>query len=427
MKAYRGNILFTPTHAHFEVIANGYVLVNDMGIIEGVYPSDHLPYSDSIEIIDFGDKLLIPAMNDMHVHAPQYNNMGVAMDMELIPWLNTYTFPEESKFCNEEYALWVYRNFVSELCRQGTMRASVFSTIHLPATKCLAKIFADAGMGALIGLVGMDRHSPEGLKNTTQSWKEDTETLMQYVSQFPLVNSIITPRFLPSCTPKMLQTMGEIAQAYNLPVQSHLSENKKEIQWVRELEPKATCYGDAYNRYGLFGNTPTLMAHCCYSDGEELQLLRDNGVYVVHCPTSNCNLASGIAPIRRFLQAGIPVVLGSDIAAGHHLSIFRVMQYAVQMSKLQYALTDGKYPFLTLSEVFYMATKAGGAFFGKVGSFEKGYAFDALVIDDKSLSPDTLITSSLIHRLERFIYLGDDRHIAYRFCQGKEITISYYR
>jgi guanine deaminase len=363
-------------------------------------------------------------MNDMHVHAPQYSNMGVAMDMELIPWLNTYTFPEESKFCDEEYALQVYRNFVSELCRQGTMRASVFSTIHLPATKCLAKIFADAGMGALIGLVGMDRHSPEGLKNTTQSWKEDTETLIQYVSQFPLVNSIITPRFLPSCTPEMLQTMGEIAQAYNLPVQSHLSENKKEIQWVRELEPQSTCYGDAYNRYGLFGQTPTLMAHCCYSDGEELQLLRDNGVYVVHCPTSNCNLASGIAPIRRFLQAGIPVVLGSDIAAGHHLSIFRVMQYAVQMSKLQYALTDGKYPFLTLSEVFYMATKAGGALFGKVGSFEKGYAFDALVIDDQSLSHDTLNTASLIHRLERFIYMGDDRHIAHRFCQGKQITVS---
>ena len=424
MKAYRGNILFTPTNEQFEVIANGYVLVNDKGIIEGVYPLDQLPYSDSVEVIDFGDKLLIPAMNDMHVHAPQYNNMGVAMDMELIPWLNTYTFPEEIKFCDEEYALRVYHNFVSELCRQGTMRASVFSTIHLPATKCLSKIFADAGMGALIGLVGMDRHSPEGLKNTTQSWKEDTETLMQYVSQFPLVNSIITPRFLPSCTPEMLQTMGEIAQAYNLPVQSHLSENKKEIQWVRELEPQATCYGDAYNRYGLFGQTPTLMAHCCYSDGEELQLLRDNGVYVVHCPTSNCNLASGIAPIRRFLQAGIPVVLGSDIAAGHHLSIFRVMQYAVQMSTLQYALTDGKYPFLTLSEVFYMATKAGGAFFGKVGSFEKGYAFDALVIDDQSLSHDTLNTASLIHRLERFIYMGDDRHIAHRFCQGKQITVS---
>jgi guanine deaminase len=217
--------------------------------------------------------------------------------------------------------------------------------------------------------------------------------------------------------------MGEMAKQTLLPVQSHLSENKKEIAWVSELEPDSSCYGDAYYRYGLFGQTPTLMAHCCYTDGEELRLMREQHVYAVHCPTSNCNLASGIAPVRKMLQQGINVVLGSDIAGGHHLSMLRVMQYAVQMSKLQYAASDGEYPFLTLSEVFYMATKAGGSFFGKVGSFEAGYAFDALVIDDHSLLPHGHITSSLVERLERFVYLGDDRHIQHRFCQGKEIKL----
>jgi guanine deaminase len=215
--------------------------------------------------------------------------------------------------------------------------------------------------------------------------------------------------------------MGEVAKQTLLPVQSHLSENKQEIAWVKELEPESSCYGDAYYRYGLFGQTPTLMAHCCYTDGEELQLMREQNVYAVHCPTSNCNLASGIAPVRKLLQQGVNVALGSDIAGGHHLSMFRVMQYAVQMSKLQYTASDGKYPFLTLSEVFYMATKAGGSLFGKVGSFEKGYAFDALVIDDLCLSPHHLTTSSPIQRLERFVYLGDDRHIQHRFCQGNEI------
>jgi guanine deaminase len=165
------------------------------------------------------------------------------------------------------------------------------------------------------------------------------------------------------------------------------------------------------------------MAHCCYTEGEELQLMRDNDVCVVHCPTSNCNLASGIAPIRQFLQTGLRVALGSDVAAGHHLSIFRVMQYAVQMSKLQYALSDGKYPFLTLSEVFHMATKQGGSFFGKVGSFEVGYAFDALVIDDSDIN-GMFPQMNCQQRLERFIYLGDDRHIQHRFCQGKEISFN---
>lgn len=424
MIIYKANIIYTPSPDAFEVHNGGYIAVDNNGIIQGIY--DVLPHHlNADDVIDFGDQLLIPAMNDMHVHAPQYKNMGIAMDMELISWLNTYTFPEESKFSDEHHFQQIYHAFVSELCRQGTMRAAVFATTHLYATKCLADIFYKNGMGALIGLIGMDRHSPDELKNTALAWEENMQSFIQFVGNFPLVKPIITPRFIPSCTPELLQAMGKMAKLFDLPVQSHLSENKKEIEWVQRLEPQSSCYGDAYYQYGLFGQTPTLMAHCCYTDDYELQLMRNNGVCAVHCPTSNCNLASGIAPIRRFLQEGIPVTLGTDIAGGHHLSIFRVMQYAVQMSKLRYVLSDGHEPFLSLSEVFYMGSKAGGTFFGKVGSFEKGYAFDALVINDTPLldriSADKKEKEDIQQRLERFIYIGDDRHIVHRFCQGKEI------
>lgn len=424
MAIYKGNIIHTPSPEKFEVYEGGYIVVDKNGFIEGVYKV--LPIDLSVEnVVDFGDRMLIPAMNDMHVHAPQYGNMGIAMDMELIPWLNSYTFPEESKFSDEQYAQRVYQSFVEELCRQGTMRASIFATTHLPAVRRLAKIFHEKGMGAMVGLVGMDRHSPADLKNTAYLWKDDMQCLMHELSEYPLVESIVTPRFIPSCSSEMLQVMGEYAKSYALPVQSHLSENKKEIEWVKQLEPQSSCYGDAYYTYGLFGQTPTLMAHCCYTDGEEMRLMSQQKVVAVHCPTSNCNLSSGIAPIRRFIQEGIPVALGTDIAGGHHLSIFRVMQYAIQMSKLQYANSNGELPFLTLSEVFYMATKSGGSFFGKVGSFEVGYAFDALVIDDASINTFPFTTElSLQHRLERFVYLGDDRHILHRFCQGKEICFS---
>ena len=149
-----------------------------------------------------------------------------------------------------------------------------------------------------------------------------------------------------------------------------------------------------------------------------MQMLRDNDVVVVHCPTSNSNLASGIAPVRVFLDNGIRVALGSDISGGHHLSMLRVMQYAIQLSKLAYARSEGKLPYLSLSEAFYLATKAGGSFFGKVGSFEKGYDFDALLIDDSYLNYDDY---SLEHRLQRYIYLGDDRDIRLRFCQGRQL------
>ena len=422
MKIYKANILHTPSPDRFDVYQGGYIVVDDAGIVQGVYEALPVEMAD-VPVVDFGDRLLIPAMNDMHVHAPQYANMGIAMDMELIPWLNTYTFPEEAKFADEQYAKAVYEAFVTELCRQGTMRAAVFATTHVLATQRLAKTFNERGMGALIGLVGMDRHSPEELANTAPAWETDMQWLMQYMAEMAMVKPIVTPRFIPSCTPAMLQSMGDMAAQYGMPVQSHLSENKQEIAWVKELEPQSTCYGDAYNRYGLFGQTPTLMAHCCYTGNEELELMRANNVCVVHCPTSNCNLASGIAPIRKFLQSGVRVALGSDMAAGHHLSIFRVMQYAVQMSKLQYALSDGELPFLTLSEVFFMATKAGGSFLGKVGSFEAGYAFDALVIDDATINGIGM-SANCQQRLERFIYLGDDRQILYRFCQGKEISLN---
>lgn len=233
-----------------------------------------------------------------------------------------------------------------------------------------------------------------------------------------LVRPIVTPRFIPSCTPEMLQACGDMARRYNLPVQSHLSENHGEIAWVKELEPESRHYADAYDRYGLFGQTPTVMAHCVWSDGDELELMRQRGIMVAHCPTSNLNIASGIAPIRRFLDAGIPVGLGSDVSGGHDFSIFRMMVYAVQMSKLLYQ-RDKSCAFLTLSEAFWMATKSAGRFFGKVGSFEPDYDFDALVIDDSDLLVDDGYT--LLQRLERFVYVGDDRHIVARYCQGRLI------
>ena len=367
----------------------------------------------------------------MHVHAPQYRNLGIAMDEELIPWLNNYTFPEEARFRDLHYAYAVYTRFVHDLWLNGTMRASVFATSDTPSSLLLCRLFDEAGLGGNIGLVAMDRNCPEKLQVPYTRYALEMMQFAMATDDFALVNPILTPRFIPACSPNLLKIIGKMAQETGIPVQSHLSENRSEIAWVRELEPESTCYGDAYNRYGLFGQAPTWMAHCCYTEGEELELMQRNHVVAVHCPTSNCNLGSGIAPVRTFLQNDIQVALGSDISGGHHLSMFRVMQYALQMSKLQYAHSEGKLPFLTLSEAFYMATKSGGSFFGRVGSFEKGYAFDALVIDDSRLNySDTALgvkPYTLQQRLERYIYLGDDRQITHRFCQGRDLSEFQYQ
>ena len=416
-KVYKAHILFTKERDRFEVFENGYVAVED-GRVVGVSADLSSLGCDEQMVTDYGDCLLIPAMNDMHVHASQYRNQGLAMDLELLPWLQNYTFPEEKKYADAAYAERMYRRFIRDLWRFGTMRACVFTTSHTDSTRLLMNLFKEAGMGALVGKVAMNRNCPPELSETVEQMVEGYEALIAEFNQpDDLVRPIITPRFIPSCTPEMLQACGNLAAKYQLPVQSHLSENLSEMALVQTLERESTSYGDVYNRYGLFGQTPTIMAHCVWTDGAELELMKQNDVMVAHCPTSNLNIASGLAPIRRFLDEGLRVGLGSDISGGHDLSIFRMMMYATQVSKLLYLQNHDK-PFLTLSEAFWIATKSAGHFFGRVGSFEPGYEFDALVINDHDLNHDNY---SLLHRLERYIYLGDDRQIVHRFCRGQEI------
>ena len=416
-KVYKAHILFTKEKDHFEVFENGYIAVED-GIVLGVASNLKDLGCEDVEVTDFGNKLLIPAMNDMHVHAPQVHNQGVAMDLELLPWLQNYTFPEESKYADVHYAERMYRRFIHTQWLFGTMRSVVFATMHTDSTRVLMKLYQEAGMGAMVGKVGMNRNCPDTLTEEVDAYIAGQEALIaEFGDDNALVRPIITPRFVPSCTSELLKACGELANKYRLPVQSRLSENTSEIAWVAELEKESTSYGDAYNRYGLFGQTPTIMAHCVWTDGSELELMKKNHVMVAHCPTSNFNLSSGLAPVRTFLDEGLPIGLGSDISGGHDLNMFRMLVYAIQVSKMHYQQDHSK-AFLTLPETFWIATKSAGSFFGKVGSFEPGYEFDALVIDDSVLYPDEY---SLQHRLERFIYVGDDRQILHRFCRGQII------
>ena len=375
-KVYKAHILFTKEKDHFEVFENGYIAVED-GIVLGVASNLKDLGCEGVEVIDFGDKLLIPAMNDMHVHAPQVHNQGVAMDLELLPWLQNYTFPEESKYADTQYAERMYRRFLHTQWLFGTMRSVVFGTVHTESTRILMKLYQEAGMGAMVGKVAMNRNCPEALCEDVDAYVEGQERLIKDFSNpspltshlSPLVRPIITPRFVPSCTtPELLKACGELANKYQLPVQSHLSENTSEIAWVAELEKESTSYGDAYNRYGLFGQTPTIMAHCVWTNGSELELMKHNRVMVAHCPTSNFNLSSGLAPVRTFLDEGLPIGLGSDISGGHDLNMLRMLVYAIQVSKMHYQQDKSK-AFLTLSEVFWIATKSAGSFFGRVGSF----------------------------------------------------------
>lgn len=414
----KGDFIYSINPYKMKVKENAYMYVKD-GKVQ--FLSDELLYKD-VKLYDYTGKLIIPGMVDLHIHAPQYTFRGLWMDMELIDWLNYHTFPEESKYKDIDYANRAYQIFVNDLKYSATTRAVIFSTIHRRSTELLMNLLEDSGLCTYVGKVNMDRNSPEILieSNAQESYEETINWISEsdnYVNTKP----VITPRFIPSCSDELMNKLSMLVKEKKLPVQSHLSENKSEIEWVKELCPDSKNYADAYDRVGMFGSeTPTIMAHCVWCNDDEINLIKERNVYVAHCPTSNTNLSSGIAPIRKYINNGINVGLGSDVAGGTDRSIIKCIAYSIQMSKLYWRLVDDKYKPLTLTEAFYMATLGGGKFFGNVGSFETGYSADFLILDESSI-PTTLDNLSIIERLERFIYLCDDRNILHKFVNGNKI------
>jgi guanine deaminase len=286
-----------------------------------------------------------------------------------------------------------------------------------------------SGLISFVGKVNMDREASERLteKSAEMSAYETFGWINAVSGKFERTKPILTPRFIPCCTDKLMEELREIQMAYGIPVQSHLSESKGEIEFVKFLRPDNSFYGDSYNEYDLFGknddintDVKTLMAHCVWSTDDEVELMRKNGVYVAHCPASNMNLTSGIAPIRKYMDIGLNIGLGSDVAGGHSDSIFRAITDSIQVSKMYFRMVDESYKPLVFSEAFYLATKGGGSFFGKVGSFEEGYEFDAVVLDDSILMHPQML--NLSERMERAVYLGlDEKNISAKFVAGRRV------
>ena len=410
----KGTFIDTITKDEFR-IRKGYILVED-GLTKDF--SEENP-DKSLKLFDYTDKLIIPGLSDLHIHAPQYPNMGLGMDLELLGWLDTYTFPEESKFKDPEYAKKIYQTFVDDLAKSATTRASIFATLHTDVTLLLMDFLEQKKICAYVGKVGMDRNCPDFY--IEKNGKEETKRFVEECEKrnYKFVKPIITPRFTISCTDEYMEYMGKLAKEHNIPVQSHLSENLGEIDFVKQLRPNDKFYAESYDKSGLFGKeVKTVMAHCVHCPKEEKELIKKNGVYIAHCPTSNSNLSSGIWPAGEFLREGYNIGLGSDVSGGHTLDLFEVIRHTIEMSKMHLRYIDLNKRGLTLPETFYMASNKGGSFFGKVGVFEKDYEFDALVLDE-SLIP-SVRTYNEKERLERFIYHKNAR-IESKFIRGNKI------
>lgn len=419
----KGNIVYSKNKDELRILKDHY-LISESGLVKGVFEKVPPEYAQ-VSVSDYGECLIIPGLTDLHVHAPQYTFRAMGMDMELLEWLETNTFPEEAKYQDLEYARRAYRIFTDNLKRSATTRACIFGTIHRDATLLLMDQLEQSGLVTYVGKVNMDRNCPDYLREEsaeesgiqTVEWIKDV-LHKKYQNTMP----ILTPRFTPSCSDELMENLKKIQMYYQIPVQSHLSENPGEIAWVKELCPWSEFYGDAYDRFGLFGaDCKTVMAHCVYSGKEERQRMKENGVFIAHCPESNMNLSSGVAPVRTFLEEGMHVGIGSDVAGGSTENLFKAMALAIQASKLRWRMQDDRLKPLTLEEVFYIATKGGGEFFGNVGSFEPGFELDAVVLDDTRIVHSQNL--DVRARLERMIYLADEREVRAKYVRDREICL----
>ena len=422
--ALKGILAFTKERNQFTIMENAY-LVCDGSIVAGCYKELPAPYRN-VPIFDTNGKIIIPGTCDIHLHASQFTFQGIGQNIEngeWNTWFDRYAFPDESRFNNLAYARHAYTQFAEALLRTPTTRFCAYATSNTESTELLMRILADYGFAGYVGKVNMDRNSSAGLLETTAETLCSTrEWLERCRGGIGAIYPIITPRYFPSCTPESLQGLGALAREYNVPVQSHLSEGLDEIAWVKELDPTLEYYAQAYDRAGLLGPNPrSVMAHCVFSTAAERQKLKENHVLIAHCPQSNMNSSGQTAPILDYLEDGIEVGLGTDVGGGNTLHMFRTIFEAILASKVHWANQEGagrpleSRRILTLPAAFYLATKGGGVLWHS-GSFEPGYRFDAVILDDSRLQND--IPRTPYERLERLITRSDDREIVAKYING---------
>lgn len=412
----KGNIVSAASFGKLDITENGY-LIAENGIIKGIFQNLPEKYS-SLPIEDYSNNLILQSFSDLHLHAPQYPMLGMGMDLPLLDWLNTYTFPTEAMFNDNNYARKVYKKLAKELIENGTTRVCMFSSLHREATLILMEELENAGITGYVGKVNMDRNSNPLLQETTKESIEETLKWLDECKRFQYIKPMITPRFTPSCSDELMENLGKIADKYHLPIQSHLSENTNEIAWVQELHTDCTHYWQTYHKYNLW-NDRTLMAHCVWSDEVEQNAIKEAGVTVVHCADSNQNLISGVAPVRRMISNGIKVALGSDIAGGDHLCMFDVIASTIRASKSRRILDEWKTDFLSVAEAFYLGTSAGAEFFGEKPGFAPGNSLHAIIVnDDELISPYEL---NVTERVERCVYHRQSNAIKAVWSAGRKV------
>ena len=433
MRRYTGTFCHAPRPGMVECMADAVVEVDAAGTIGRVVRPGDAGHDEARAGAERLKGFVLPGFCDLHVHAPQWPQLGTALDVPLETWLRTHTFPLEARFGDLDFARASYGALIDELLSLGTTTAMYFASIHVPATRLLADICLDKGQRALVGKVAMDNpgQCPPNYRESTDEALAGTAAVIDHINGLPggLIRPVVTPRFIPSCTDAALDGLGQLARSRGCHIQTHCSESDWQHRYV--LDRHGMTDTDSLDRFGLLTRR-TVLAHGNFLSAGNLETIHARGAGIAHCPLSNHYFSNAVFPLRRALEKGVRVGLGTDIAGGPSASSFDSMRWAVASSR---ALDDGvdaaKGPgergvagsAIDWTTAFYCATRGGGETLDlPVGAFAPGLKFDAFLIDPEAPGGTVhLAGESPEAALQKIVYTASKANIARVWVDGRAV------
>jgi guanine deaminase len=371
------------------------------------------------QVSDHGDHLICAGFVDAHVHFPQ-TTMIASWGKRLIDWLNTYTFPEEMKFGDPEYAADIAGRYLDLTAAHGTTTFCSFATIHPESVDALFSAAQVRGQRIVTGKTCMDRNAPDGLRDTAQSAYDDSKRLLEKWHGLDRLEYAITPRFSPTSTPEQMEALGALwAEHPEVLMQTHLSEQTDEIEWVRSLYPEARDYLDTYEKFGLLGGRG-LYGHAIHLEDRERDRLREHGAALVHCPTSNTFIGSGLFDMAGLMAEGQRIGLATDTGGGSSFSMLRTMAAAYEIGQLRGTP-------LHAAQLIWLATLGSARSLrmeDRIGNIAAGMEADLVVLDLAStpaISQRSERADDLWEALFPTIMMGDDRAVAEVWIGGRRV------
>ena len=380
-------------------------------------------WDTSNNLIHFQDRLIMPGFVDTHVHYPQYKVIA-SYGTNLLEWLNKYTYLEEQRFSDEDYANQIANLFLDELIKNGTTTVMTFCTSFKQSVDAFFSASEKRNLRMVAGKVMMDRNAPEGLCDNSDDSYLDSKELIEKWHNKGRLSYAVTPRFAPTSSKSQLEQASKLLKEYpdsdgkkGVLLQTHMNENGEEIEWVKKLFPESKNYFGVYDDHGITGNN-CVFGHCIHNTAEEYQRIAETGSKVALCPTSNLFLGSGLFELEKLESHGIDVSIASDVGGGDSFSMFQVMNGAYKVCRMNDFNLDPV-------KAFYLTTLGAAKVLNMddcIGNFEVEKEADFIVVDlnaTEIISQKNRISSNITDTLFNLMTLGDDRLIDEVYIMGQ--------